>query len=73
MNQSMNLSGLLLISISRAKEKADLAVCNSYKGQLKILYNMDYEFEGEEPFTEREFMAVYDLANRCWKCHPSVP
>lgn len=66
------LAAINLSAISNAKRKANEALCKSYNRQLEIYYLTDPNREGTS-YTQRDFMQMFQISEKCWECHASRP
>ena len=66
------LAAINLSAISNAKRKANEALCKSYNRQLEIYYLTDPNREGTS-YTQRDFMQMFKISEKCWECHASRP
>lgn len=66
------LAAINLSAISNAKRKANEALCKSYNRQLEIYYLTDPNREGTS-YSQRDFMQMFQISEKCWECHASRP
>ncbi len=66
------LAAINLSAINNAKRKANEALCKSYNKQLEIYYLADPYRDGTS-FTQRDFMQMFKISEKCWECHASRP
>ncbi len=66
------LAALYLKSTLRAKKLADRAICRSYNKQLEMFYLSDPYRQGTS-YTQRDFMQMFKISEKCWECHAATP
>ena len=66
------LAAINLSAISNAKRKANEALCKSYNKQLEVYYLADTYRDGTS-YTQRDFMQMFQISEKCWECHASRP
>ena len=66
------LAAINLSAINHAKRKANEALCKSYNKQLEVYYLADPYRDGTS-FTQRDFMQMFKISEKCWECHASRP
>ena len=62
------LAAINLSAISNAKRKANEALCRVYNRQLEAYY-----YEPDSSYTQRDFMQMFQISEKCWECPASRP
>ena len=66
------LAAINLSAINHAKRKANEALCRTYNKQLEVYYLADPYRDGTS-YTQRDFMQMFQISEKCWECHASRP